>query len=69
MDNSKIMIEEETMEELKKIAEQNGEALEDLTIRFENIMKDLLAQVPQEILEMQRVNSSFVNNIEYKAAI
>ena len=69
MDTKKVRIEEDTMDEIRKIAAETGENTEKLTERFEKIMEDLLAEVPSEVLEMQRLNSSFADKNDYKVAI
>ena len=69
MDTEEIRIEEDTMEEIKKIASETGETPEELAERFKKIMEGLIAKVPSEVLEMQRLNSSFSDKKEYKVAI
>jgi len=69
MDTEGIRIEEDTMEEIRKIAAETGETPEELTERFKKIMEDLLAQVPPDVLEMQKLNSSFAEKKDYKVAV
>ena len=69
MDTEGIRIEEDTMEEIRNIAAETGKTPEELTERFKKIMEDLLAQVPPDVLEMQKLNSSFAEKKDYKVAV
>ena len=65
----RIRIEEDTMEEIRNIATETGETPEVLSERFKKIMEDLLVQVPPDVLEMQKLNSSFADKKDYKVAV
>ena len=69
MNTERIRIEEDTMEEIRNIATETGETPEVLSERFKKIMEDLLVQVPPDVLEMQKLNSSFADKKDYKVAV
>jgi len=69
MNTERIRIEEDTMEEIRNIAAETGETPEELSERFKKIMEDLLVQVPPDVLEMQKLNSSFADKKDYKVAV
>ena len=65
----RIRLEEDTIEEIKRIAEETGQSEEVLTARFVEIMEDLLANAPPHLLELERLINAANEEVEYKEAI
>ena len=64
-----IVLEEDTMEAIRKRAAQTGENPDDIAERFKKHLNDLWAQIPEETLEWYRLVSSYANKKELKTAV
>jgi len=63
MYSEEVEIEEGSWEILRKRAAESGENLDDLAERFKAFIKNSLANVPEEVKEMQRLNSLYARGI------
>ena len=64
-----IVLEEDTMEEIRKIAAETGETQEYLAARFKKILEDLRAQISEEKLDWYRSVYSYANQKNLKTAV
>ena len=64
-----IVLEEDTMEEIRKIAAETGETQEYLAERFKKILGDLRAQISEEKLDWYRSVYSYANQKNLKTAV
>jgi len=64
-----IVLEEDTMEEIRKIAVETGDTPEYLAERFKKILEDLRAQTSEERLEWYRLVYSYANQKKLKTAV
>ena len=64
-----IVIEEDTWESIRERALRTGENPDDLAEEFKEYLKDLFAQIPEEVKEMQRLIVSYARKREYKEAV
>jgi len=59
MYSEEVVIQEDTWEAIRERAAETGEDPDDIAAQFKLYIKELLAQVPEDIKEMQRISSMY----------
>ena len=63
MYSEEIVLEECTWEAIRKKAAETGKNPDDIAARFIADIKETLANVPEEVKEMQRINSMYARGL------